>query len=120
VCVQKLTFVGLLVGATALAAPPPGHPTTAQAAQALGLSATTVLTGEGVVRATLDSNAYTYIQVVSANGERQWLAAPKLALAVGARIGFGDGAVMSNFYSKKLLRTFDQIRFVGAVQVLPQ
>lgn len=115
---QTLWLLGL--SALAVAAPPPGHPSTAQAAQALGLDSSEQLVAEGRVRAAYDSNAYTYIQVEMPSGELVWLAAPRVELQVGRRIGFGAGRLMHNFYSKKLQRAFARIHFVSSVQILPE
>lgn len=70
---------------------------------------------EGTVVQAQTAGGYTYIEVSGPQGN-QWLAAPAMNLAPGTRIRFGGGAVMSNFTSKALNRTFPSIVFVGGVE----
>ncbi|WP_207062749.1 hypothetical protein [Motiliproteus sp. SC1-56] len=109
--------VWVLSAALAQAAPPPGHPSTDQAAKALGVPTDQPLLFEGRVLEAIDSNSYTYIQVQVSADEQLWLAAPRLALAPGAVIRFGRGTLMQNFYSKKLKRQFSQVLFVDRVAI---
>lgn len=115
-----LLSLALCAAAPALAAPPPGHPSPAQARELL-LPAQPVakdLRNEGLVLSTRDANEFTYIEVRRA-GAVEWLAAPLAAIKPGSTIRFEDGTVMANFYSKLLQRSFSSIRFVGAVEVKP-
>ena len=110
-----------LAGA-ALAAPPPDHPSPAQAMDMLmpdKAPAPAELPHEGTVRAAIDANQFTYIEVERA-GKTEWIAAPLMAIKVGSTIRYEDGAVMSNFYSKLLKRTFAGVMFVGHVGVTAQ
>lgn len=113
-------MLSLTLGAAtpALAAPPPGHPSPAQANALLapGQPAAKALRNEGQVLSTLDANEFTYIEIRRSNAV-EWLAAPLTAIKPGSTIRFEDGTVMANFYSKLLQRNFSSIRFVGAVQV---
>ena len=113
-----LLGLALGAGALALAAPPPGHPTPAQARDMLlpDQPSRKDLSNEGRVVSTLDANEFTYIEVSRA-GAVEWLAAPLVAIKPGSTIRFEDGSVMSNFHSKLLQRTFSSIRFVGVVRV---
>lgn len=72
------------------------------------------LTRKGKVLDTLDSPTYTYLQVT---GDKApvWLAAYKVNIAKGAIVNYSDGAVMNNFHSKSLNRTFDMIVFVDRI-----
>jgi hypothetical protein len=70
----------------------------------------------GKVLETMDASIYTYIQVSTAKGN-VWLAASKTSVPKGATISYPDGAVMTNFTSKALNRTFDSIIFVDKVKV---
>jgi len=113
VCTVVLGF-----SAGAPAAPPPGHPTVEQAGQALKLPPTEAeLNHEGKVLQTIPSNEYVYVEVKS-EGRNRWLAAPATQLKVGETIRFPNGTVMSNFYSKRLQRTFDEVLFVGRIKVV--
>lgn len=71
----------------------------------------------GKVLEMIDTDMYTYIQV-SNKGADVWLAASKTKVAKGATINYGTGAVMTNFHSKALNRTFPQITFIDKVEVV--
>ena len=74
---------------------------------------------EGHVLSTIDSGGYTYIEVEQSNKKVIWLAAPKTTIKKGDAIRYAnDGALMTNFSSKTLNRTFSEILFVGEVQVI--
>ena len=70
----------------------------------------------GKVLETMDASIYTYVQVTSANGP-VWIAASKTKVAKGNTISYPDGAVMTNFTSKTMNRTFDKIIFVDKIKV---
>ena len=108
----------LLPGLPAGAAPPPGHPSVEQAGQALGLpTAPDALPLEATVLEAIDSNSYTYLRV--RQGDREsWLAAPRLAAAPGATLRFAPGRTLTDFYSKKLKRTFAAVTFVPRAEVI--
>ena len=108
-----LSLVGLVE-----AAPPPGHPTVDQAYQVMGIEQQLPMAHQGRVLEAIDSNSYTYIRVQIGDLQQRWLAAPRLELQQGKAIGFADGVLMQNFYSKKLKRTFGQIYFVPPIQQL--
>lgn len=101
------------------AAPPPGHLSPAAAADLMQLPKNTPdekLPHKGKVLSTIDANEYTYIEV--ANGKNtEWLAAPKVTLKKDNVIRYEDGAVMNNFRSKLLNRTFPSVSFVNRVVV---
>jgi hypothetical protein len=71
---------------------------------------------KGKVLETMDASIYTYMQVATDKGN-VWLAASKTSVPKGATISYPDGAVMTNFTSKSLNRTFDSIIFVDKVKV---
>jgi hypothetical protein len=71
----------------------------------------------GKVLEVMDASIYTYMQVSSDNGP-VWLAASKTSVAKGATIGYPNGAVMTNFHSKSMNRTFDRIIFLDKIEVL--
>lgn len=104
---------------SALAAPPPGHPSPAQAREMLMPDKPTRaadLPNEGKVIGAMDANEFTYIEVERA-GRREWIAAQKLPIKPGSTIRYEEGAVMSNFYSKLLKRSFPSVMFVNEVVV---
>ena len=70
----------------------------------------------GKVLEVMDASIYTYIQVTSDSGP-VWLAASKTKVPKGSTISYPNGAVMSNFTSKSLNRTFDKIIFLDKVKV---
>lgn len=72
---------------------------------------------KGKVLETMDASIYTYIQVSSDKGP-VWIAASKTKVAKGETISYPDGAVMTNFNSPTLNRTFDKIIFVDKITVV--
>ncbi len=105
----------------AIAAPPPGHPSPAQAREMLMPDKPPMpaeLPNRGKVLSSMDANEFTYIEVARGDGGREWIAAPKMALKAGSTIRYEDGSVMTNFYSKLLKRTFPSVMFVGQVSVV--
>jgi hypothetical protein len=103
------------------AAPPPGHPSTGESLDLLKIPEATHLPYQGKVLETIDSNAYTYIQVQIQMGHKKlWLAAPRVALKKGQFIRFPSGTLIRNFYSRKLKRTFDGVIFIRTLDILPE
>jgi len=76
------------------------------------LSQKSDLPNHGVVKTLHQASMYTYVLVESTQGE-QWLAGPKLELAVGDKVGYSKGVSMGNFFSKELQQEFASILFVG-------
>jgi hypothetical protein len=114
-----LALSALVASAAAIAAPPPGHPTADAAAGMLQLPKQTAdadLPLKGKVVTAIDTNQYTYIEVVQ-DKKSLWLAAPTVAVKKDNVIRFEDGAEMTNFHSKTLNRTFPTIMFVSKVVV---
>ncbi len=70
----------------------------------------------GEVLETMNSGGYTYVHV-DTGSEKIWAAASESATAitVGQRVTVPKGMMMSNFPSKTLDRTFDEIYFVGGI-----
>lgn len=90
---------------------PPGHPPTAgNAAPAVPPPGR-----EGVVTAVHQAGGYTYLEV-ERNGRRAWLASSPVAVAVGDRVAWADAALMRDFPSRALGRTFDELLFVTGVR----
>ncbi len=106
----------------ASAAPPAGHPDPGVAGDVLGVPGDVPDAGlarSGIVLRALDSNAYTYIEVL-AGPDRHWLAAPRTALVPGQVIRYAEGTMMRDFYSRKLGITFPTIMFVRRILVVGQ
>ncbi|MBI5107388.1 MAG: hypothetical protein HZA62_01445 [Rhodocyclales bacterium] len=116
-----IALFATLASCTALASPPPGHPSPAQARELLmpdRPSTPEDLPNQGRVLSSIDANEFTYIEVAREDGGREWIAAPKVALKVGSRIRYEAGSVMTDFYSKLLMRSFPSVMFVGHVTVV--
>lgn len=103
----------------AFAAPPPNHPSPAQALEMLAPKRVPAdqLPNVGKVLTRIDANEYTYIEVGDERG-RRWIAAPLMKVGVGDSIRYEEGSTMTRFYSKVLQRTFDSLMFVGQVEIV--
>ena len=64
----------------------------------------------GKVVETMDAGRYTYV-CLQKDGERTWLAVPKMKVVVGQNMSFKPGIEMVNFQSKILKRNFEKIFF---------
>lgn len=98
-----MTFTGAtIVVPQAIAAPAPKSASTGQ------------YPNKGKVLEVIDTSLYTYIQVT---GDKSplWIAASKSSVKKGDNISYPSGAMMTNFYSKSLNRTFDAILFIDKV-----
>ncbi len=71
----------------------------------------------GLVVETMDAGGYTYVRIQSPAGEL-WAAGPQTKVAVGDRLVMPTGMTMKNFTSDSLGRTFEEILFVQAYQVV--
>jgi hypothetical protein len=71
-------------------------------------------TGSGTIAETIDVNQYIYLRLME-NGN--WLAAAPSDIKVGDKINYSGGALMKDFYSRALDRTFEEILFVMSVYV---
>ena len=79
-----------------------------QAADKPGPESTGTITGK--VLEAKDVESYTYLRLQTADGE-VWAAVAKVPVKVGDQVTIEDVALMQNFASKALDRTFDQIYF---------
>ncbi len=66
---------------------------------------------KGKVVQIINSGGYTYVQLKKKSGEKIWIAVPDAQIEVGSQQTFNPGMLMTNFQSKTLNRTFDQIYF---------
>lgn len=92
------------------AAVPAGHPGMAE----MGAPAPVANKYEGTVKSVTHAAGYTYVEVDD-KGKSLWIASMPVNIQKGDKVAWGDGAVMNNFESKALHRTFDSILFVNAV-----
>ena len=69
----------------------------------------------GRVVQTIDSGGYSYVLVKKKDGEKIWVAAPVMKVAVGEQVTFEGGMEMVNFQSSTLKRTFDKVIFSNGV-----
>ncbi len=71
---------------------------------------------QGAVLTTINVPQYTYIEVLQGK-KTCWLASTTSAVKKGDTIRFDQGMTMTNFYSKRLKRTFPSIAFVEKMEV---
>jgi hypothetical protein len=90
---------------------PAGHPPVTSAPVGQG-----DLPNGGKVTESIAAGQYTYLQVTE-DGKRTWLAIPQRDVPVGAEIRYGEGAVMKDFHSASLDRTFAEVLFLGGVSL---
>jgi hypothetical protein len=78
------------------------------------------LTGNtGQVLSVIQVPGYTYVEVRN-NGRNLWLAGNPIEVAEGEIISWADSAMMRNFESKALNRTFEELMFVSAFKAPPR
>lgn len=97
--------------ASAIAAP------SGQPAQNAPAAANQALPNKGKVLSVVDTGMYTYIEL-SRGKEKVWIAVTAMPVKKGDTVAYADGAVMTNFYSKTLNRTFPQVVFVSKASVV--
>lgn len=116
---RQALALAALIAMPVLAAPPSGHPTPAQTSDMLlpdKPPSASELPNEGTVLEVIHANEFTYLQVAKAGG-KEWIAAQKMEIRPGTRIRYEDGAVMHDFYSKLLKRTFPSVMFINHLLV---
>ncbi|MCH7880268.1 MAG: SH3-like domain-containing protein [Proteobacteria bacterium] len=89
-----------------------------QAVQASNSTASTRLAtptaNTGTVKTIQNSGGYTYLEI-DIDGKVFWMASPLSSVQPGEKVTWSDYAMMKNFTSKAIDRTFDQIMFVDKV-----
>lgn len=75
------------------------------------------LPNRGKVLSLVQTDSYAFIEV-GAKAGNQWIAAPLVPMQVGDTIGYSDGSVMHDFYSKTLGRSFPSLLFADHVAVI--
>jgi len=106
-------------GAEAATSLPAGHPVAGNKAKPKGMAAMFGSAGgemaenlSGKVVETMDAGGYTYINLEK-NGKQTWAAVPTMKVTVGEEMELQPGAVMKNFTSKSMNKTFDSVVFSG-------
>jgi hypothetical protein len=115
ILLSSIALVGLATAA--LAAPPLGALSLPETPRSFAvLVAQSTLPNSGKVSEAIPAGKYTYLHVTKDDKET-WLAIPRRDVPVGAEIRYGEGAVMKNFHSGSLDRTFEEVLFLGSVEV---
>lgn len=70
-----------------------------------------------LVTQVMTASPYTYVEGEK-DGTRVWMASNQFEVKVGDIVEYPDGPVMSNFHSKTLDRTFEQIIFTDHISVV--
>lgn len=74
------------------------------------------LPNSGEVTEMIPAGQYTYLHVTR-DGKGTWLAIPSRDIPVGTEIQYADGALMKDFHSRSLNRTFEEVVFLGGVMM---
>ena len=88
------------------------------ASQQAAIAAAKDLPKQGKVLEMMHAAGYTYMNVDTGAGKPLWIAASMMRIKPEQKVKWTDAAVMNNFTSKSLHRTFDQILFVSNAQVV--
>lgn len=73
---------------------------------------------QGTVLKMMHAAGYTYMNVDTGSGEPLWIAATMMRVKPQQKVQWADAAVMQNFKSSSLHRTFDKILFVSNASVI--
>lgn len=68
---------------------------------------------QGQIKFVQQAGGYTYAEVATDQGP-VWIAANRSAVEVGQQVSWRDGAIMRNFHSKALDRSFPEIIFISS------
>ncbi len=107
VLVSSLTFAVAGCKKNEMKQMPAGQPGMQGAASPAAMGNTAL---SGKVTETMNAGGYTYV-CLEKNGQKTWVAMPMTPVKVGQELALQPGAVMNNFTSKTLNRTFDSIIF---------
>lgn len=67
-----------------------------------------------IVQEVIQVESYTYLYVLE-NGEKKWLAAPRMEAKIGEIYYYKGGMLMKNFKSTELDKTFDEVYFLSRI-----
>lgn len=101
----------------AMAGAHPGGMPMGGAAQPAAMGAMGANGGQGKIVNTMHASSYTYMEVET-GGKKVWIATNAMQVNTGDTVRWNDAAVMKNFTSNALHRTFDEILFVSAAEVV--
>lgn len=73
---------------------------------------------QGTVKEMMHASGYTYMNVDTGADEPMWIAATMMRVKPEDKVQWSDAAVMRNFKSSTLHRTFDEILFVSNASVI--
>ena len=94
----------------------PAHPLNPQ--QQAAVDAAKGMPTQGTVKEMMHASGYTYMNVDTGTGKNVWIAATMMRVKPENKVQWADAAVMRNFNSKSLHRTFDEILFVSNASVV--
>ena len=95
---------------------PAGHKLTPQ--QQAAVDAAKDMPKQGVVKEMMHAAGYTYMNVDTGDGKQVWIAATMMRVKPENTVKWSDAAVMRNFKSSSLHRSFDEIMFVSNASVV--
>jgi hypothetical protein len=95
---------------------PAGHPLSP--AQQAAVDAAKGLPKQGTVKEMMHASGYTYMHVDTGKGDPVWIAATMMRVKPEQKVQWTDAAVMRNFKSSSLHRTFPEILFVSNASVI--
>jgi hypothetical protein len=95
---------------------PAGHKLSPQ--QQAAVDAAKGLPKQGTVKEMMHAAGYTYMSVDTGADKPVWIAATMMRVKPEDKVQWGDAAVMRNFKSSSLHRTFDEILFVSNASVV--
>ena len=72
--------------------------------------------GQGKILQSMHASSYTYMEV-DMGGKKVWIATNAMPVNNGNTVRWRDAAVMQNFTSNALHRTFDEILFVSYAEI---
>ena len=71
--------------------------------------------GSGIVQEAMDVGSYVYVRLGT---DGPWVAASSTPVSLGDKVEYTGGALMKNFYSARLDRTFEDILFAMNLRVI--
>ncbi len=95
---------------------PAGQPLSPAQQQALAEAAT--MPKQGTVLELLHASGYTYMKVDVGSEKPLWIAVTMMRAQPNDTVQWGDAAVMRNYTSKALHRTFDTILFASSASIV--
>ncbi|VAX02266.1 hypothetical protein MNBD_GAMMA20-240 [hydrothermal vent metagenome] len=97
-------------------AAPAGQPLSRAQEQALAEAAK--MPRQGTVLELMHASGYTYMKVDVGSDKPLWVAVTMMRAQPNDKVQWGEAAVMHNYESKSLHRTFDMILFASSASVI--